>query len=42
MKFVFTPAAQQPWVDGERFPAVPGMVDFVNDAADRWASPSSG
>ncbi|WP_406830848.1 HAD family acid phosphatase [Pedococcus sp. KACC 23699] len=32
MKFVFTPAAQQPWVDGERFPAVPGMVDFVNDA----------
>jgi predicted secreted acid phosphatase len=32
MKFVFTPAAQAPWVDGERFPAVPGMVDFVNDA----------
>jgi hypothetical protein len=32
MKFVFTPAAQARWVDGERFPAVPGMVDFVNDA----------
>ena len=32
MKFVFTPAAQAPWVDGERFPATPGMVDFVNDA----------
>jgi predicted secreted acid phosphatase len=32
MKFVFTPAAQAPWVDGERFPAVPGMVDFVEDA----------
>ena len=32
MKFVFTPAAQKPWVDGEKFPAVPGMVDFVKDA----------
>jgi predicted secreted acid phosphatase len=32
MKFVFTPKAQAPWVDEERFPAVPGMVDFVNDA----------
>jgi hypothetical protein len=32
MKFVFTPAAQAPWVDGERFPATPGMVDFVNHA----------
>ncbi|GAA2730770.1 hypothetical protein GCM10009867_02920 [Pedococcus aerophilus] len=32
MKFVFTPAAQGPFVDGEKFPAVPGMVDFVNDA----------
>jgi predicted secreted acid phosphatase len=32
MKFVFTPAAQAPWVDGEKFPAVPGMVDFVKDA----------
>jgi predicted secreted acid phosphatase len=32
MKFVFTPAAQAPWVDGERFPATPGMVHFVNDA----------
>jgi hypothetical protein len=29
MKFVFTPAAQAPWVNEERFPAVPGMVDFV-------------
>ena len=32
MKFVFTPAAQAPWVNEERFPAVPGMVDFVKDA----------
>src|SRR6476661_3271451 len=32
MKFVFTPTAQAPWVNEERFPAVPGMVDFVNDA----------
>ena len=32
MKFVFTPAAQAPWVDGEKFPAVPAMVDFVKDA----------
>jgi predicted secreted acid phosphatase len=32
MKFVFTPAAQAPWVNEERFPAVPGMVDFVKQA----------
>jgi predicted secreted acid phosphatase len=32
MKFVFTPQAQDPWVNEERFPAVPGMVDFVKDA----------
>jgi predicted secreted acid phosphatase len=34
MKFVFTPQAQAPWVNEERFPAVPGMVDFVKDAQD--------
>ena len=32
MKFVFTPAKQAPWVNEERFPAVPGMVDFVKEA----------
>jgi predicted secreted acid phosphatase len=29
MHFNFTPAAQDPWVFEERFPATPGMVDFV-------------
>jgi len=33
MHFYFTPAAQEPWVFEQRFPAVPGMVDFVNRAA---------
>jgi predicted secreted acid phosphatase len=32
MKFVFTPDKQAPWVNEERFPAVPGMVAFVKDA----------
>ncbi|WP_417561810.1 HAD family acid phosphatase [Microbacterium sp.] len=32
MHFVFTPAAQEPWVQEERFPATPGMVDLVNTA----------
>lgn len=29
MHFNFTPAAQEPWVFGEKFPATPGMVAFV-------------
>jgi predicted secreted acid phosphatase len=29
MHFYFTPAAQDPWVYEEKFPATPGMVDFV-------------
>jgi predicted secreted acid phosphatase len=34
MNFVFDPALQDAWVQDERFPATPGMVDLVN-AADR-------
>ncbi len=33
MHFSFDPAEQDIWVQGQRFPAVPGMVGFVNDAA---------
>ena len=34
MKFVFDPVVQdRDWVQPQRFPATPGMVDFVNDAA---------
>jgi predicted secreted acid phosphatase len=36
MHFVFDPQVQNDeWVQPQRFPATPGMVDFVNDAADR-------
>jgi len=34
MKFNFDPILQNEWVQDERFPATPGMVDFVADAAD--------
>ena len=33
MHFQFNPAEQDVWVQGQRFPATPGMVDFVNQAA---------
>jgi predicted secreted acid phosphatase len=33
MHFNFNPAEQDVWVQGQRFPATPGMVDFVNTAA---------
>jgi predicted secreted acid phosphatase len=33
MHFTFNPAEQDVWVQGQRFPATPGMVDFVNQAA---------
>jgi predicted secreted acid phosphatase len=32
MKFVFSPAEQDVWVQDERFPATPSMVGFVNTA----------
>lgn len=34
MHFNFDPDLQDVWVQDERFPATPGMVDFVNDAED--------
>ena len=34
MGFNFDPDLQDVWVQDERFPATPGMVDFVNDAKD--------
>ena len=34
MHFNFDPDLQDEWVQDERFPATPGMVDFVNDAED--------
>ena len=34
MHFNFDPALQNVWVQDQRFPATPGMVDFVNKAAD--------
>jgi len=33
MHFTFNPAEQDVWVQQQRFPATPGMVDFVNTAA---------
>ncbi|MFF1572112.1 HAD family acid phosphatase [Leifsonia sp. NPDC058292] len=33
MHFTFNPAEQDVWVQGQRFPATPNMVDFVNTAA---------
>ena len=33
MHFNFDPALQATWVFGEKFPATPGMVDFVHQAA---------
>ncbi|MGA0565946.1 HAD family acid phosphatase [Rathayibacter sp. KR2-224] len=33
MHFNYNPAEQDVWVQGQRFPAVPGMVAFVNAAA---------
>ncbi|GAB3914566.1 hypothetical protein GCM10011575_41410 [Microlunatus endophyticus] len=33
MKFVYDPALQDQWVQGQKFPATPAMVDFVNTAA---------
>ncbi|WIB64573.1 HAD family acid phosphatase [Curtobacterium sp. MCBD17_040] len=33
MHFTFSPAEQDVWVQGERFPATPSMVSFVNRAA---------
>ncbi|MGO4299819.1 HAD family acid phosphatase [Leifsonia sp. RAF41] len=33
MHFTFNPAEQDVWVQAQRFPATPGMVDFVNQAA---------
>ncbi|WP_223690611.1 HAD family acid phosphatase [Leifsonia poae] len=33
MHFTFNPAEQDVWVQGERFPATPGMVGLVNEAA---------
>jgi len=35
MHFNFDPALQNVWVQEERFPATPGMVDFVNRARKR-------
>jgi predicted secreted acid phosphatase len=35
MHFNFDPALQDVWVQDERFPATPGMVDFVNRARKR-------
>lgn len=32
MHFNYDPALQDKWVQGRKFPAVPGMVDFVNKA----------
>lgn len=32
INFAFTSAAQQPWVDGQKFVAEPGMVDLVKKA----------
>jgi predicted secreted acid phosphatase len=32
MHFNYNPTEQDVWVQGEKFPAVPGMVDFVNAA----------
>ncbi|MCW2800707.1 MAG: hypothetical protein JWQ70_2179 [Aeromicrobium sp.] len=34
MHFTFDPALQDVWVQDERFPATPAMVDFVTKAAD--------
>ena len=34
MHFNFNPALQDEWVQDQRFPATPGMVEFVNKAAD--------
>ncbi|TPW74310.1 hypothetical protein FJ657_16555 [Schumannella soli] len=34
MKFVFTPAEQDVWVQAQRFPATPGMLAYVNAAHD--------
>ncbi|WP_144763559.1 HAD family acid phosphatase [Curtobacterium sp. 9128] len=34
MHFVFDPAEQDVWVQDQRFPATPSMVDFVNTASD--------
>ncbi|HLR84518.1 MAG TPA: HAD family acid phosphatase, partial [Nocardioidaceae bacterium] len=34
MHFEFDPELQDEWVQDQRFPATPGMVDFVNDAED--------
>jgi predicted secreted acid phosphatase len=33
MKFNYTPARQDYWVQNELFPATPAMVSYVNDAA---------
>jgi len=33
MNFVYDPVLQDQWVQDERFPATPAMVDFVNSAA---------
>ncbi|MDR6970173.1 HAD family acid phosphatase [Leifsonia shinshuensis] len=33
MHFTFNPAEQNVWVQDQRFPATPGMVDFANRAA---------
>ena len=33
MHFTFDPKEQDVWVQDQRFPATPGMVDFVNQAA---------
>ena len=35
LNFNFDPAKQAVWVDGGHFPAIPGMVDTVNEILDR-------
>ena len=35
MHFNFDPTLQNQWVQDQRFPATPGMVDFVNQARKR-------
>ena len=41
MHFNFDPTLQDIYVQDQRFPATPGMVDFVNQAPTSWASRSS-
>ena len=40
MQFNFDPVVQDKWVQKQRFPATPSMVDFVH-RREAWASRSS-